>query len=765
MSTIASLSGLRPVLALAAALALGSCGGGGDVDNDLAFRVIHAAPDAPAVNILVDGIAFRSGVPYKGSTGLTFATPRDYTFSVQAIVPGGTDPLIDDVTIPLEAGFEYTVIAIGEGAAGAAHPLQPLVITNPFEEIPADNTRLQFVHAAPDVGPVDVYFTAVPDSPAPLPGLDGATPRAQITYGVQPAARQLAPSDSYVIRITPAGDPDTTLFTAAPLNFGSRLDAMVVMVANTATGDSPVSVLLESRGSVEAIDRDTPARVRAVQLVPDAPALDLIGLPATTSFPEVLLSNEANPSGVALDAANGRALVVDSQLRAVIAVDLGTGARSVFSDDSTPGGANAFRQPVAIAIDTVNNRALVTDVGLAAVLAVDLATGARSVLSGDGVPDTANALSAPAAIAIDAANSRALVVDNRADRLLAVNLQTGARTVLSAAGTPDTANGFFAPVGIAIDGTRALVADNGLDAVLAVDLATGARTILSSSTVPDTANALGSPVALVVDAANGRALVVDNRLRALVAVNLQTGARTILSSSTVPDAVNAFSGPASVALDGAGDALVLDARLGTLFAVDTATGSRTVFSAGAGPTGLDYLEIAPYRDLISDSFGLRTEKSAAPDPVTPLSGNSATFAAGRRSTVFLVGLVATLTAVVAPDETRPVYTEAKLRFLNAAVASGTSDLYLLEAGETVADSDPTLRNLAVGNPTVYGSFAPGAYTAVFTTAGEKTVLATSPPIVGAAGSAQSVIMVDEVRVDAGSDGKPPAIIVLDDSDP
>ena len=63
---ISSLHSIRCWLASSAFIA--SCGGGGDIDNELAFRVIHASPDSPPVNILVDGVALRSGLGHEPSS-------------------------------------------------------------------------------------------------------------------------------------------------------------------------------------------------------------------------------------------------------------------------------------------------------------------------------------------------------------------------------------------------------------------------------------------------------------------------------------------------------------------------------------------------------------------------------------------------------------------------------------------------------------------------------------------------------------------------
>ena len=53
-------------------------------------------------------------------------------------------------------------------------------------------------------------------------------------------------------------------------------------------------------------------------------------------------------------------------------------------DADTPDALNLFTNPQGITLDSANNRALVVDSGLDAVIAVDLTTRARTVLSDKG---------------------------------------------------------------------------------------------------------------------------------------------------------------------------------------------------------------------------------------------------------------------------------------------------------------------------------------------------------------------------------------------
>lgn len=89
----------------------------------------------------------------------------------------------------------------------------------------------------------------------------------------------------------------------------------------------------------------------------------------------------SNLRGITLDKERNRILGVDSELNAVIAVDLTSGVRTYFSPPSaTPDDDGALLMPRAIAMDTANNRALILDTGRKAIMAADLTTGERTVV-------------------------------------------------------------------------------------------------------------------------------------------------------------------------------------------------------------------------------------------------------------------------------------------------------------------------------------------------------------------------------------------------
>ena len=287
-----------------------------------------------------------------------------------------------------------------------------------------------------------------------------------------------------------------------------------------------------------------------------------------------------SPRGITLDSDNDRILVVDSappSLAAVMTVDVSTGDRAAFSDN-TAGAGSTFRFPRGVAIDSAKNHALVVDAIpplLAAVIEVDLSTGDRAILS-DHATGAGPHLASPLGIALDSGNDRALVVDSSLAAVIAVDLSTGDRAILSDHATgagPD----FSSPRGIVLDSgnDRALVVDSSLAAVVAVDLSTGDRAILSDHAT-GAGPGFSHPAGIALDSDNDRALVVDSSLAAVVAVNLSTGDRAILSDQATGVGLD-FSFPAGIALDSDNNRiLVIDSALAAVIAVELSSGDRLV---------------------------------------------------------------------------------------------------------------------------------------------------------------------------------------------
>jgi len=126
-------------------------------------QILHASPDAPAVDVLVAGEEALSAVDYKDSSGWINLDAGTYSVEVQGILPGGNATVIGPADLAFDADTINTVVALNE-----VQNIEPVVLTQPATAVPAGAARVWVLHAAGNVqdlvgGPVDVYVTA-PDA-------------------------------------------------------------------------------------------------------------------------------------------------------------------------------------------------------------------------------------------------------------------------------------------------------------------------------------------------------------------------------------------------------------------------------------------------------------------------------------------------------------------------------------------------------------------------------------------------------------------------
>jgi hypothetical protein len=136
------------------ALVLGLATGALAQSGQARVRVVHASPDAPAVDVLVnDGVAF-SNAPFKGITD--YASLDTGTYNVKVVPTGATTPVVIEADLSLEAQ-DYTVVAVG-----MLENIEPLVLVDNNAAPAAGKAHVRFVHASPDAPAVDI---AVKDGP------------------------------------------------------------------------------------------------------------------------------------------------------------------------------------------------------------------------------------------------------------------------------------------------------------------------------------------------------------------------------------------------------------------------------------------------------------------------------------------------------------------------------------------------------------------------------------------------------------------------
>ncbi|MEM8816259.1 MAG: hypothetical protein AAGE85_10545, partial [Pseudomonadota bacterium] len=224
---------------------------------------------------------------------------------------------------------------------------------------------------------------------------------------------------------------------------------------------------------------------RALFLDPDSQAVLAIDL-STGMIDVVSQTNNVGsgpdlsfPRDLSIDRANNRLLVTELfPPEAVLAIDLATGDRAYLSAAGSVGGGPPFEGAYGLALDAANGRALVVNDGGASVIAVDLLSGNRSILSDDNT-GTGAAFGRPTNITIDARNNRALVVETQPPSIVAVDLATGNRTPIV-----DEANGagpFSAPEDVVAEPStgRLIFVDRSLSSALEIESSSGDRLIIS----------------------------------------------------------------------------------------------------------------------------------------------------------------------------------------------------------------------------------------------------------------------------------------------
>lgn len=151
------------LLAGGTALVSANPGGQSRGDGTVAdVRVVHAIPDAPEVNVGVDGTTVLQEVPFGAVSDYLDLRKGSYDVTVTGAGGDFDEDTFFDTELAVEANTDYTVAATGTLGTDDAEPaLVPFVDDN--DPAPADAARVRPVHLSPDAPAVDV---AVADGPA-----------------------------------------------------------------------------------------------------------------------------------------------------------------------------------------------------------------------------------------------------------------------------------------------------------------------------------------------------------------------------------------------------------------------------------------------------------------------------------------------------------------------------------------------------------------------------------------------------------------------
>lgn len=116
-------------------------------------RVMHASPDAPAVDIFVDGQKAVTALAFPKDTGYVSLPAGPHNVKVFASPSTGSGAPVLEANLTVGAGKDYTVLAIGQ-LGNSTLALLPLEDNN---AVPAEGkAHIRLIHASPDAPAVNV---------------------------------------------------------------------------------------------------------------------------------------------------------------------------------------------------------------------------------------------------------------------------------------------------------------------------------------------------------------------------------------------------------------------------------------------------------------------------------------------------------------------------------------------------------------------------------------------------------------------------------
>ncbi|ELY90174.1 hypothetical protein C483_11718 [Natrialba hulunbeirensis JCM 10989] len=253
-----------------------------DEPTDAAVRVAHFSPDAPAVDILVDGAEVLSDVPYGAISPYLDLDPGTYTVTITAAGDPDTVAFEGDVDV---GDAYYTVAAIGELEAETFRP-EVLTDAAPLPtDAPAESAFARVAHFSPDAPAVDIYAD---DDPLV----------EDVSFG--DVSEYLAvPAGSYELSVRPAGDPETVVASfdvelAADVAYTGYAIGYLEPAADVDDRDFTVEIAVDGPGADEEA---APAETEADPVDEDDEVDDAVGPdePADESTTEPETEPEAEP--------------------------------------------------------------------------------------------------------------------------------------------------------------------------------------------------------------------------------------------------------------------------------------------------------------------------------------------------------------------------------------------------------------------------------------------------------------------------------------
>jgi LPXTG-motif cell wall-anchored protein len=227
---------ISAVLVLSLALATGALA----QDNQARVRVIHTSPDAPAVDIWVNGNVAFSNIPFTNVTDYASLDPN--TYNVQVSPTGATEPIVIDADLDLAAGTDYSVAAVGLLAN-----IEPLVLVDNNSAPAAGKAHVRFVHTSPDAPAVDIAVTGGPVLFSNV-AFKGASDYLPVDAGTYDLEARLAGTETVALSVPGVALEEGKVYTIWAMGLVGGEPALTAVPSVDASYDVAVPVTLPTTG-------------------------------------------------------------------------------------------------------------------------------------------------------------------------------------------------------------------------------------------------------------------------------------------------------------------------------------------------------------------------------------------------------------------------------------------------------------------------------------------------------------------------------------
>jgi hypothetical protein len=195
------------------------CGSGGS--TNALVRFLQASPDAPQVNVLVDGQSVSGNLGYGNATA--YISVKSGSRHVQVVPVSGSSPIFDQ-TISFTSSTNQTLLLTGPAAG-----IQPVMLKDGGTTATVGDGYVRVFNASAAMGAADVYLVPAGST------ITGVQPIAASLGFDKDSGYQLTVAGNFEVFMTVPGTPNALLNTGS-LSLTSAQNQTVVALDGASGG-------------------------------------------------------------------------------------------------------------------------------------------------------------------------------------------------------------------------------------------------------------------------------------------------------------------------------------------------------------------------------------------------------------------------------------------------------------------------------------------------------------------------------------------------